>query len=396
MSTLNGQRGEKIASALSKYYHNRDAYIDHLVDETFSPEVLADFKEVLKGIKKFALGSLTPAAACKLLLTAYLFKDYPSLEQLLSKADLRGIHTRDGSGVKAVGDRSVQLREGKQYARNDEQYSRTLSMLEKYLVPIVSLDKSEHTLIGDLNKEFQKFTHNQKFNAVLTPEFIVEKYLDNYQEDKPCLVDITLLLSKYLSTLDFEQTKKNVYTAGAAVKANLELNGFGEKFTEEILPVGESFRQTYLAEEAHNISEFYWKRRHMYVWYNLLSCYGISLVNKHPSVEYITKQLLEPVSGSMFTSVEPDCSFVCYTRGNTSSIFHTRIFGVYKIGEYKKMLKATFEYYRQHPQSFKNYAARFDDITKSMFMPCITVQAPYDEADDLLKYGVLFSKLRIW
>ena len=397
MSTLNGQRGEKIMASLDKHLYNRNAYVDKLVDETFSPEVLADFKEAVKNIKKFPTGSLTPAVICKLMLSAYLFKNYASLEQLLSKTDLRGIHSREGSGLKKIGSRNIQLKGDKKYGTNGEQYTKVLADLDKYFLP-VELDASETAISIELAKEFTKFSQNknQKFSTVITPEFVVEKYLDNFSDDKPCLADISFLLSRYTCSCTLEQNREYIQTVASAIKANLSLKGFGEKFTEEILPVGDSFKKSFLGSKAENVSEYYWKRKHMNVWYNLLNCYGFSLINKAVDAEHVIKQLLEPLAGSLFANVWPECKFVCFTKGNVSEKFHTRIFGVYSMGEYKKMLKVTLKYYEVYTKSFKNYKDKFDDIVKSIFLPCISVQAPYDDIRDIVNYGRLFSKLRIW
>lgn len=397
MSTLNGQRGEKLTSSLAKYLYNRDAYVDHLVDETFSPEVLADFKEALKSIDKFPLSSLTPAVVCKLLMSAYLFKNYPSLEQLLSKTDLRGLHSREGSSLKTIGNSSIQLKSDKKYGTNGEQYLKVIADLNRYFIP-VELDASEAVVSKELGKEFNKFSKNknQKFNAAITPEFVIERYMDNFQDNKPCLVDVSFLLSRYTCSCTLEQNREYMQFVASAIKANLMLKGFGEKFTEEILPVGDSFKKSFLGSKAADVSEYYWKRKHMSVWYNLLNCYGFSLVNKAVDAEYVIKQLLEPLAGSLFANVWPKCKFACFTKGNASEKFHTRIFGIYSMGEYKKMLKAALEYYGTHAQSFSSYQHKFDDITKNMCLPCISVQAPYDDIPDLVNYGRLFSKLRIW
>lgn len=381
---------EKVVKSTEPLIGSRNQYIDDVVDRTFSEEVISDLKTAIKQTKGIPLSHITPASVCKLLASSLLNKEYTSLPELFSRVDLRGMHVRLKEAKQPVKPKN-KLVHGKNYGYRSENISyeymvmklgncfKTYVRNDAFCDDYVTASKRYYTWKGSADLK------NVEREAV--------EYVCSIPAENLCLVDVSAMICRHMCCQNFTDSQVYVDKILSRTKSNMELlHDNHPVFTYNLIPVGNSFRNTFLMPGKVTLNEYAWKRKHTGIWNRLLTSYGCSLFGRKTDKIQDVQQTLSILGGSPYAN---SAQYVCYILDSKDRLC-ARIFGVYTAGDFRVMFENALRYYRTHPNAFRSHNEKFDDICRLLKLSCVTATMKLETPEKYLDFAKTYSLSQLW
>lgn len=380
---LNNTYSDRVTKDIDQYLSDRNEYIDQLVDKTFSAEVLEDLKDGLLDTD-IKLLSLTPPAVCKLLMTALINKEYNSLPELFSSVDLRGMHVRTKCGAEQEATPQRKQHVNTSYRTDASSYEYMLMKIGNY----ITNDDTDAEFNNDVQKAMQRYEYKKGDNAL--------SYLNTLPKENMCLVDISTILVRHMGVQPYEYNKIKVQTICDIIRDALyEMEATPPVITYKLLPSGSGFKKLFIKPDRVSFSEYFWDRKHIRLWNNLLSMYSCALFRKKINTLLTPTKMLANLMGGYDDPFLKANDFTCYIKHSKNQL-HARIFGVYTVGVFKELVRRAARYYEAHPKSFGSIGAQRADLYRIMQVPCVTALMDLDSVEKCLHFGRLYSTRKLW